>query len=93
MCAKSNLENNDIFTPGYLRLKLYAHTHHKDSIKHYVINVHSKWHQAQSEAGPLGNFEKNTNNTNISFFCINLNYQILIIMINYKQTWAIFALV
>ena len=32
-------------------LNFYVHTHHKDSKKPYVINVHSRWQLAPSEAG------------------------------------------
>ena len=35
----------------HLYLNFNAHTHHKDSKKPYVINVHSRWHLAPSEAG------------------------------------------
>ena len=36
----------------HVYLNFYAHTHHKDSQKPYVINVHSRWHLAPSETGP-----------------------------------------
>ena len=32
-------------------LNFYVRTHHKDSKKPYVINVHSRWHLAPAEAG------------------------------------------
>ena len=32
-------------------LNFYVCTHHKDSKKPYLINVHSRWHLAPSEAG------------------------------------------
>ena len=35
----------------HVYLNLYVPTHHKDSKKPYVINVHSRWHLAPSEAG------------------------------------------
>ena len=38
----------------HVYLIFYARTHHKDSKKPYVINVHSRWHLAPSEAGLHG---------------------------------------
>ena len=35
----------------HVYLNFYVQTHHKDSKKPYVINVHSRWHLAPSEAG------------------------------------------
>ena len=35
----------------HVYLNFYVHTDHKDSEKPYVINVHSRWHLAPSEAG------------------------------------------
>ena len=37
----------------HVYLIFYARTHHKDSKNPYVINVHSRWHLALSEAGLL----------------------------------------
>ena len=35
----------------HVYLNFYVRTHHKDSKKPYVINVHSRWLLAPSEAG------------------------------------------
>ena len=35
----------------HVYLIFYVRTHHKDSEKPYVINDHSRWHLAPSEAG------------------------------------------
>ena len=35
----------------HLYLNFYVRTHHKNSKKSYVINVHSRWHLAPSAAG------------------------------------------
>ena len=38
----------------HVYLNCYVPTHHKDAKKPYVINVHSRWHLAPSEAGLHG---------------------------------------
>ena len=37
----------------HVYLNFYVRTHHVDLKKPYVINVHSRWHLAPSEAGLL----------------------------------------
>ena len=37
----------------YVYVNFYVRRHHKDSKKTYVINSHSRWHLAPSEAGLL----------------------------------------
>ena len=37
----------------HVYLNFYVRTHHKDSKKPYVNDVHSRWHIAPSEAGLL----------------------------------------
>ena len=49
------LNDHPYIFPTHPKMRVYlnfsAHTHDKDSRKHCVINVLSRWHLAQSEAG------------------------------------------
>ena len=48
-------------------LNVYVRTYHKDSKIPYVINVHSMWHLAPSEAGLCGCFCTSTQRARIKY--------------------------